>query len=61
MKTTLTINDDLWWKFQEEIARRRKTQKDAIEEALANYISSGQVKPPPDRHTAQPEKKTGTR
>lgn len=34
MKMTITVDDDLYWRFQEQLGKRRKIQKDAVEEAL---------------------------
>ena len=39
MKTSLTIPDDVYWRFKEEAPRRRMTDKDAVAEALSLWIT----------------------
>lgn len=38
MKMTITVTDDMYWKFQEAVAQRRRVQEDAVEEALREGI-----------------------
>lgn len=57
MKMTITIEDELYWKFQKEIAERRVQQKDAVAQAIAAYVKGPAlaVKPPIQRKKAEGE------
>lgn len=41
IKTTITLPEDLHWRFKEQAPRRRLTEKDAIAEAVELWISAG--------------------
>lgn len=41
MKMTISIPEDLYWRFRAESVKRRKAKKDAVAEALEQYITDG--------------------
>jgi hypothetical protein len=45
-KVTLTLPDDLYWEWQEEIPRRRVEQKESAIQALRLWLDEPRVQPP---------------